>query len=186
MRGCGIVASRGAGDLEGRRSCDAAGAERAAARFPMVGILIDAHVESGYIALMIPPFTDTGVLPPGVHRATVDEVRVRFGRSSELRRVQMQSVEWMLDLARRAGITRIVLNGSFTTDILEPNDVDCVLLVDSPSLNATSALEELHAGLPFLDVSIAEQPDFDYFVEQFFLRDRDQQFKGMIEVIQWH
>jgi len=34
----------------------------------------------------------------------------------------------MIDLARRAGVARIVLNGSFISDIMEPNDVDCVLL----------------------------------------------------------
>ena len=35
----------------------------------------------------------------------------------------MESINWMIDLARRAGIQRIVLNGSFVTDIIEPRDV---------------------------------------------------------------
>jgi hypothetical protein len=35
----------------------------------------------------------------------------------------------MVNLASRAGVQRIVLNGSFVTDIMEPNDVDCLLLV---------------------------------------------------------
>lgn len=53
---------------------------------------------------MIPPsFDDSGVLPPGVHPATLGEVEARFGRQSELRRVQMESVRWMPDLAVRAG-----------------------------------------------------------------------------------
>ena len=51
---------------------------------------------------MIPPFDDTGVLPPGVHPATLDEIEARFGRQSELRRVQMESVQWMVELAIRA------------------------------------------------------------------------------------
>jgi hypothetical protein len=45
---------------------------------------------------VIPPFTDTGVLPPGVHPATLTEISDRFGQSSELRRVQMESVRWMV------------------------------------------------------------------------------------------
>jgi hypothetical protein len=76
---------------------------------------------------MIPPFDEFGCLPPGIHPAKLDEIDARFGKQSELRRVQMESVRWMVDLAMRAGAERIVLNGSFVTDIIEPNDVDCVL-----------------------------------------------------------
>ena len=32
---------------------------------------------------MIPPFDDSGCLPPGIHPATLDEIEARFGRSSE-------------------------------------------------------------------------------------------------------
>ncbi|MDZ4685866.1 MAG: hypothetical protein SH850_12425 [Planctomycetaceae bacterium] len=55
------------------------------------------------LVCMIPPFNDSGALPPGVHPATLDEIAARFGRDSELRRVQMESVRWMVDLAIRAG-----------------------------------------------------------------------------------
>ena len=72
---------------------------------------------------MIPPFDELGFLPVGVHPATPAEIEERFGRSSEDRRAQMESINWMIDLARRAGIQRIVLNGSFVTDIIEPRDV---------------------------------------------------------------
>lgn len=78
---------------------------------------------------MIPRFNDNGVLPPGVHPAGLIEIDERFGQTSELRRVQMQSVRWMTDLAWRAGVERILINGSFVTDIMEPNDVDCALLI---------------------------------------------------------
>jgi hypothetical protein len=66
---------------------------------------------------VIPPFDNSGWLPPGIHRATIPEIAARFGFQSELRRVQMESVRWMVDLAIRAGVERIVLNGSFVTDI---------------------------------------------------------------------
>ncbi len=41
---------------------------------------------------MIPEFEDHGYLQPGLHAATLDDVEARFGRQSELRRVQMQSL----------------------------------------------------------------------------------------------
>jgi hypothetical protein len=62
---------------------------------------------------MIPPFTSSGYLPPGIHGATLVEIEQRFGRGSELRRVQMESLQWLMDLAQRAAVERIILNGSF-------------------------------------------------------------------------
>ncbi len=65
---------------------------------------------------MIPPLNDHGYLPPPVHPATLDEIEKRFGFESEVRRAQMQSIRWLVDLAKKAGIERIVLNGSFVTE----------------------------------------------------------------------
>jgi hypothetical protein len=68
---------------------------------------------------MIPDFNDVGYLPSGVHGATLDEIAARFGRESEIRRAQMDSVRWLVDLARKAGAVRIILNGSFVTDAFD-------------------------------------------------------------------
>jgi hypothetical protein len=133
---------------------------------------------------MIPPFEGSGFLPPGVHPATLAEIDARFGRNSELRRVQMESVRWMVDLAVRAGVQRIVLNGSFVSDIIEPNDVDCVLLVGPDFPQDPIAEKELLKGLPFLDVGLVDAEEFDYFVQRFFAFDRVRQAKGMIEVVE--
>ena len=132
---------------------------------------------------MIPPFDDSGFLPSGVHPATVDESEARFGRESELRRVEMESVRWMVHLAVRAGAARIVLNGSFVTDIMEPNDVDCVLLFLPGRRRDRAAIKELREGLPFLDMKFVGQEDFDEFVSVTFGSDRTGIPKGTIEVI---
>ncbi len=132
---------------------------------------------------MIPAFDDQGFLPPGVHPATLDEIEARFGCGSELRRVQTESVRSMVDLARQAGAERIVLNGSFVTDIMEPNDVDCVLLIGPDFPKDRAAESELLKGLPFLDVALADPADFDYFVNRFFAFGRVREPKGMIEVV---
>ncbi len=134
---------------------------------------------------MIPPLNDRGYLPPPVHPATLDEIEERFGSESEVRRVQMQSIRWLVDLAGKAGIERIVLNGSFVTDVYEPNDVDCALLVGQDFPKDASAARELDDGLPFLDIAIIEQEDFAKLVEDFFARDRYFVAKGMVEIIEW-
>ena len=132
---------------------------------------------------MIPPFNESGFLPPGVHRATLAEIRTRFGGPSEIRRAQMDSLGWLIDLATRAGIQRVILNGSFVTDIMEPNDVDCVLLIGPGPSPDPAAEDELLQGLPFLDILLVGPKDFDYFVHRFFAYDRTLQTKGMIEVV---
>jgi len=131
---------------------------------------------------MIPPFDDSGQLPPGIHAAGLDEIQARFGRQSELRRVQMESVRWMVELALRAGVRRMILNGSFTTDIMEPNDVDCVLLLADDYPRDRAASEALIKGLPFLEILRVEEPEFDRLVHRFFATDRLERPKGMIEV----
>src|SRR2546421_297000 len=92
---------------------------------------------------MIPPFDDSGWLPPGIHLATLDEIEGRFGRQSELRRAQMESVRWMVDLARRMDVQTIILNGSFVTNRVEPNDVDCLLLLRAGARPDPDAEKEL-------------------------------------------
>jgi len=132
---------------------------------------------------VIPALNDEGYLPPGLHGATVDEIHARFGRESQLRRVQMESLRWLVELARRAGVLRIVVNGSFVTDKLEPNDVDCVLLVGTGFPRDEAAETELLSGLPFVNMELVDQEGFQQFTEKTFATDRDLVPKGMIEVM---
>ena len=132
---------------------------------------------------MLPPVDETGSLPPGVHPAALEEIEERFGRGSELRRVQMESVRWLVDLAVRAGAERVVLNGSFVTDTIEPNDVDCVLLFPLGRRRDPQAFMELRDGLPFLDIALVVQEDFEKMINKVFATDRYSVPKGMVEVL---
>ena len=132
---------------------------------------------------MIPDFNEHGYLPPGLHPASLDEIEERFGGTSEVRRVQMESVRWLVDAAMRAGVRRVVLNGSFVTNALEPNDVDCVLLIEARFPKDPVAERELLVPFPFLDVQLADQDAFERLVGDFFATDRFLTAKGMIEVI---
>jgi len=132
---------------------------------------------------MIPSFDENGYLPPGIHPATLEEVVTRFGRDSEIRQAQVQALGWLVDLAGRAGIKRLVINGSFVTDVQEPNDVDCVLLIEDGYPEDAAADEELQEGLPFLQLVFVQQPDFEWYVGVQFASDRNNRSKGMVEVI---
>ncbi|NLX98451.1 MAG: hypothetical protein GXY83_20010 [Rhodopirellula sp.] len=132
---------------------------------------------------MIPDFNDQGYLPPGVHLASLDEIESRFGRQSEIRQVQMESLRWLVESARKAGVLRIIVNGSFVTDIYEPNDVDCVLLIDSEYPSNSDAEEVISNGMPFLEIKLTQLHDFEFFVYDLFASDRYQSPKGVVEVI---
>ncbi len=97
--------------------------------------------------------------------------------------MQIESIGWMVELARSAGAERIVLNGSFVTDIIEPNDVDCVLLFRHGVRRDPTAFKELRAGLPFLDIAIASPKRFEQYISRLFSADRHGIPKGMVEVI---
>lgn len=132
---------------------------------------------------MIPGFTDDGYLPPGIHQATLEEIEQRFGSGSEIREVQFESIRWLVELARGAGVRRMILNGSFVADVSEPNDVDCLLLIDKDFPKDAQAEAELRQGLPFLDMELADQPTFDFYVDILWSTDRSNVPKGMVEVI---
>lgn len=132
---------------------------------------------------MIPDFDENGYLPPGLYPATVEEIETRFGTATEVRRVQVESIRWIIDLASRASVERIIINGSWVTDEPEPNDVDCVLLAGPRWGTQPDAEQELEDGVPFLSPQIANARLFDIYVTTIFASDRAQRPKGMIEVI---
>lgn len=132
---------------------------------------------------MIPDFNDVGYLPPGVHLATVDEIAARFGQESEIRQAQMDSVRWLVDMAKNAGVQRLIINGSFVTDVFEPNDVDCALLLSADFPLDSAAAVDLIAGLPFIDLHMAEAKEFAILVQELYASDRDAVPKGVIEVV---
>jgi hypothetical protein len=84
-----------------------------------------------------------------------------------------------VDVAERG----LVINGSFVTEVLEPNDVDCALSI-GPTFPANSDAESgLVAGFPFLKIQLVQGLAFRVLVESFFATDRYHRPKGMIEVL---
>jgi hypothetical protein len=67
---------------------------------------------------------------------------------------------------------------------LEPNAVDCVLLIAEDYPQDSAADEQWQAGLPFVQLLFVQHPDFDWYVQVQFASDRDRIPKGMVEVIE--
>lgn len=72
---------------------------------------------------MIPDFTSEGVLPPGIHEATLEELREKLGFSRR-RRDLIGGLERALRMMSYCGIERVYIDGSFVTDKPRPGDID--------------------------------------------------------------
>jgi hypothetical protein len=80
---------------------------------------------------LLPDFDSSGDLPPGVHRATLNEVLQRFGTAGGQRGVCTLRLSHVYELAQRTGhLWRFVIFGSYVTAEPNPNDIDVVLVMD--------------------------------------------------------
>jgi hypothetical protein len=91
---------------------------------------------------VIPKFVETGmgdpVLPPGIHRARVDEIRATFvdafSESTTRSRLFDGWLAFSLAVRRLVPIQREYLDGSFVTGKLNPKDVDLSIWIDRSDL----------------------------------------------------
>src|SRR3546814_5708064 len=89
---------------------------------------------------MIPTFiyregAPLGVLPPGVHFASLEEIEKRFA-TNERRRSLFKGITEVAETLRRAGCRVMFLDGSFVTDKELPEDFDGCW--DAHGVNATA------------------------------------------------
>lgn len=83
---------------------------------------------------MIPEFNEDGLLPPGIHRATLEEFKERFvifNRSDRRLRVFEGLNQLIQEAARSNIVQQILIGGSFVTAKAEPNEFDCLVVVKS-------------------------------------------------------
>jgi len=79
----------------------------------------------------LPPLTDAGELPLGVHRASLREILDEFGVGSAQRKVLALRLDRVYRLAEATNhLARFVVFGSFVTSKLEPQDVDVFLVME--------------------------------------------------------
>ena len=81
---------------------------------------------------MLPPFNNTGDLPPGIHVAAWSEVEQLFGMASFARTRNLAKLRHLYELASRTvKLARFLVFGSFVSATDSPRDVDVVLVMAS-------------------------------------------------------
>ena len=138
---------------------------------------------------MIPKLNEDGYLPKGIHKATLEEIKQRFGSSSSERKELFKGLQSLVQLLRKhkGNIKRFLLNGGYVASGESPKDFDCILIVQmdfdfgSPEAEKLRAAKELFGAHLFIftekDVSRYHR------LVDFFGHDRDQKPKGLVEVV---
>lgn len=89
---------------------------------------------------MIPEFDNDGLLPPGIHQTDLNGFRERFAifnRSDRRLRIFDQLERLVKEAKSATIIRRVIVGGSFVTAEPEPNDFDCVLVLDPGIVGTT-------------------------------------------------
>lgn len=98
--------------------------------------------------------------------------------------METQELLGFIDWARRAGIERLIVNGSYVTEASSPQDVDLAILPgpDYPRDQPLALDEEL--TWPFLHVLVAaDSDDLEEWAMRDFGTDRLGRPKGVVEVV---
>lgn len=144
----------------------------------------------------IPALDENGFLPAGVHDASLDELRQRFGRFQETeKRVTLQGLlETFLTEARATGlVAAVIVNGSFTTAKARPSDIDLIVVLRQnhdyvaelrPVEYSVLSRTRVKARFPFDVVYVTEAPEIldgavRYFAQ---IRGTPGARKGMVRV----
>ncbi len=103
--------------------------------------------------MVIPPFDERGLLPPGDYAVTFDELRDSVlvkGIGEEpwdegWRGQLVEQCEIMVNQLWQAGITEVFLDGSFVEDKAHPNDIDGYFVCDMLDLASGDLQRRLNA-----------------------------------------
>jgi hypothetical protein len=143
----------------------------------------------------LPELTMDGDLPPGVHRATMDEVISRFGGQGAARQRCTKNLKHVYQLANSTGqLERLVIFGSYVTDKESPNDIDVILVMndafhaDQSPIAARSlfdhsvAQRRFGASVFWIKPSMAIGEPLDEFIAHWQSK-RDDTLRGIVEIV---
>ncbi|MBI2931416.1 MAG: hypothetical protein HYY16_07170 [Planctomycetes bacterium] len=139
----------------------------------------------------IPEFLKNGALPRGTHQASLAEARRILGRGTARREALMLALQELVSHARRGGVRRLLVDGSFVTAKKEPRDIDAVISVDQAFMaraargdrHTTWLMDRAKEERPkLIDLYVAvDNEEWDAWV-RFFEHDLWFDNKGLVEV----
>jgi hypothetical protein len=135
---------------------------------------------------MIPEFDSNGNLPPGIHAATLAQIRQRYA-NTPLRKYLFSGLVNLAKSLKASGCRTLYVDGSYITNKTEPGDLDAVWEYEGvdntidPLLRKgwdLKAIKRKYGGDVF-----CRMPDLlDVDHVEFFQTDRMGQSKGIIKI----
>ena len=145
--------------------------------------------------MRLAPFNAKGDLPSGVHRATLAEVRERFGHGTPERIIVTERLQRVIALVQGTGkLERVFIWGSYVTDKPEPGDIDLFLVMspdfvsndytgETRSVFDSATAERIFGATVFwMNSGAGTETTVASFLEQFQIR-RDGGRRGIVEVV---
>jgi hypothetical protein len=141
--------------------------------------------------LPLPDLSEEGLLPHGLHDASFDEIETVFGGGLQRRSLLQQLRTYAAEL-RSAGFgAEMIIDGSFVTSKLAPNDIDLVVVLASPLppqvrpfeynlLSRRRVMRRFGIDLLLARSGSSELEEYVAFLEQ--VRDRPELTKGLVRV----
>lgn len=142
----------------------------------------------------LPEFNEFGDLPEGSHPASLDEVAARFGSGSVQRQAVTDRLRRVHRLALATGhLDRLLVFGSYVSDVNEPNDVDVILVMrndfrseDCPAgssvlFDHVRASDELGASVFWIRPDMLLGEPLEQFLA-FWQTKRDGRRRGVVEI----
>ena len=134
---------------------------------------------------MLPEFSESSYLPPGLHRANLVEVQQRFG-SNDTRKALLRHLDNFVELVRNVGAKKLILDGSFVTAKENPADIDVILVLpdifDATTREARILLESrIRFNIHLFPVREGDDEFLQHWIA-FFGHDRNGVPKGLVEV----
>jgi hypothetical protein len=135
----------------------------------------------------LPALRVDGSLPPGVHRASLDEIFARFPGATPKRQALNRALIFCVATLQRLRLAdQIALDGSYVTAKFDPADVDMVVL--TPGMYQLAGEQRYGAeGIDtnLLDIQFAhDDTDFQGWLA-FFSTGRTRTPKGVVVLIEW-
>lgn len=130
---------------------------------------------------MLPRLRKDGTLPPGVHQATLDEVRAAFPARNQQRQMLQASLQRVVEALRALDATLMIyVDGSYVTRKAEPNDVDLLLVTPNHTEPEIEAYLDQACPVEAVSVHVLVEPATPSEVLDFKMTTRAQQAKGII------
>jgi hypothetical protein len=142
----------------------------------------------------LPDFNEFGDLPEGIHPASLAEVVARFGSGAARRIAVTSRLQQIYQLALATGhLDRLLVFGSFVSDVGEPNDVDVILVMrndfrteDCPAgslvlFDHSRANDELGASVFWIRPDMLLGEPLEQFLNSWQIK-RDGRRRGIVEI----